>query len=116
MIFIIFESRHKICSKTKKTWFLLVYWVAKNSKMKEKIQKQSPEPSRCSVKFDTYWVFKWILTQDIKFWIKCIIRPVEIAKGGTGWGDCSPPPRFLLNYFFNELKKNSVKVKNSTKS
>ena len=36
-------------------------------------------------------------------------------EGGDGL-DCSPPPRFLLNYFFNELKKNSVKMKNSTKS
>ena len=31
------ESRDKTCSKMEKTWFLLVDWVVKNSKMNEKI-------------------------------------------------------------------------------
>ena len=38
-------------------------------------------------------------------------RPVET---GGGLGDCSPPPppsRFFLTSIFDQLKKNSVKVK-----
>ena len=41
MIFIMFEGCVKTCSKIGKNWLLLVHWVAKKSKMNEKIQKQS---------------------------------------------------------------------------
>ena len=33
MIFITFKIRDKTCLKIRKTWFVLVYWVAKNSKL-----------------------------------------------------------------------------------
>ena len=44
-------------------------------------------------------------------------RSVETGgggRGGGGLGDCSPPPppsRFFLTSIFDQLKKNSVKVK-----
>ena len=44
MILIRFKSRHKTYSKIEKNWFLLVHWVAKNSKENEKIFR------RCLVK------------------------------------------------------------------
>ena len=37
MIFITFKSRDKKCSKIEKAWFLLLQWVAKGSKMNEKM-------------------------------------------------------------------------------
>ena len=48
MIFITFERRDKTRSKIEKTWFLLVLWVAKNSKP----NKKNPEAvvQRCFVK------------------------------------------------------------------
>ena len=33
MIFMALETRDKTCLKTEKTWFLLVHWLAKNSKV-----------------------------------------------------------------------------------
>ena len=41
VIFITFESRDKTCSKIEKTWFQLVYWVAKNSLVNEKKSRSS---------------------------------------------------------------------------
>ena len=52
--------------------------------------------------------------------IEIIVRPVETGGRGGDWGRLRPPPpppppRFLLASIFDELKKNSVKVKNSAK-
>ena len=48
--------------------------------------------------------------------IEIIGRPVETGGRGGDWGRLQPPPpRFLLASIFDELKKNSVKVKNSAK-
>ena len=47
--------------------------------------------------------------------IEIIGRPVETGGRGGDWGRLQPPPRFLLTSIFDELKKNSVKVKNSAK-
>ena len=41
-------------------------------------------------------------------------RSIETG-GGAGGKVAAPLPRFLLASIFDELKKNSVKVKNSTK-
>ena len=50
VIFFTFESCDKTCSKIEKPWFLLVHFVAKNSRVNEK----NPEAviRRCSVKKD----------------------------------------------------------------
>ena len=42
-------------------------------------------------------------------------RSIETGEGGAGGEVAAPLPRFLLASIFDELKKNSVKVKNSTK-
>ena len=36
MIFITFESRDKTCSKIEKSWLLLVHWLTKTVKQKQK--------------------------------------------------------------------------------
>ena len=43
-----FKTCHKTCSKPEKTWFLLVHWVANNSKMYEK--KTEAVVQRCYIK------------------------------------------------------------------
>ena len=45
MVFITFERRDKTCSKFKKTWLLLVYWVAKKKKKKRKSRISRSEGS-----------------------------------------------------------------------
>ena len=37
MIFITFKTPDKTCSKIEKAWFLLLQWVARSSKMNEKM-------------------------------------------------------------------------------
>ena len=43
MVFITFERRDKTCSNIEKNSFLLVHWVAKNSKTNEKTRSSRPE-------------------------------------------------------------------------
>ena len=57
VIFIMFESRNKLCSKIEKACFLLVHWVAKNNSANENIQKKSSGGV----------LSKWILKNFAKF-------------------------------------------------